>query len=140
MEMCKAEVNDVNTQPNVASLSGGGIEHVHDDGSNVVPGVQTEEVPTQVDTEAEVVVDIKDQSDCYIPENHEEVSICMHAYSYIYVHMLAVYSTSYQGSQERRGSEGGSLPWAPGYTHKCIKYEPLLSQALKYLLVTLLVS
>ena len=83
MEMCKAEVNDVNTQPNVASLSGGGTEHVHDDGNNVIPGVQTEEVLTQVDTEAEVVVDIKDQSDCYIPENHEEVSYQMHAYMYV---------------------------------------------------------
>ena len=83
MEMCKAEVNDVNTQPNVASLSGGGTEHVHDDGNNVVPGVQTEEVPTQVDTEAEVVVDIKDQSDCYIPENHEEVSYQMHTFMYV---------------------------------------------------------
>ena len=53
--MSKDEVNDVNTQPNVASLSGGGIEHVRDDGNNVVPGVQTEEVPTQVDISRKIV-------------------------------------------------------------------------------------
>ena len=53
MEMSKAKVNDINTQPNVASLSGGGIEH---DGNNVVPGVQTEEVPTQVDISRKIVV------------------------------------------------------------------------------------
>ena len=74
MEMCKAEVNDINTQSNVASLSGGGTEHVHDDGNNVVPGVQTEEVPTQVDNEVKVMVEMKEQSYCYIPENGKEVS------------------------------------------------------------------
>ena len=30
-----------------------------------------------------VVIDIKDQSDCYITENHEEVSHQMHAYMYV---------------------------------------------------------
>ena len=74
--------SDMIFQPNVAPLSDGETKGVQED---EVLNFQIKEVPPQGDNEAKKVVTMKDQSDCYIPESHEEVSHQMHAYNFYVV-------------------------------------------------------